>query len=186
MSEWTYFTATITIENRGELNPMFYLKKIETLQQKVESGEKTWDDIWDEYCDSCNTAPAWKQMIQHCFIPNEHKRDRIPDISIDISDIEDSFTIDIPPCPFRDATYPLGHINCSTRFYQNMSPDGTAITFSYEGEVEECLRRANIEKWVKNIRELFFIRSGVVVVRNDIYLASWNLGRVRDEEKEEG
>lgn len=180
MSEWTHFAATITIENRGELNPMFYLKRIKSFQQKVERGETTWDDIYLEHCDNCNTAPAWTQMIQHCFIPNEHSRDMIPNAMIYIDGLNEEYSIDNPECPFENDTFPLGHIKCCTRFYQNVSPDGRNITFSYEGDKEELMNLNEIELWVNHIEELFYIRSGVVAVRNEEIGVTkvWTLGSV--------
>lgn len=166
---------------------MFYLKRINTFQQNVKKGLTTWDDIYLEHCDNCNTAPAWTQMIQHCFIPNEHPRDMIPSVMLYIDGIdEEHLSINVPKCPFENFSFPLGHIKCCTRFYQNVSPDGKIITFSYEGDVDEEMNNDMIELWVNHIGELFHIRSGVVAVRNENICVTkvWTLGRVCGTEEE--
>lgn len=194
MGDWTHYTATITIENRGELKPMFFFKNFETFKKLVESGDCEWSDIEEEVIcnDSYRTAPCWGQFLYECFVPKVSAakyeidwHEKMPEAHLEYDGICADVAMHPVPCPFS-SSLPLEHQKASLRFFRNISPDGRFINFTYEGDEEGHISNEHIENWVKCIQECFAVRSGVVVVHRNWLMTSqiWTMGRVWGTEEE--
>lgn len=188
MSEWTHFSATVTIENSRELNPLPFLKMVDKFQQMVADGKCTWEDIDDTVAwnNGINTAMARCQFLQECFVPEvtlvkpevKYQND-MKNVIIDNGSTYVEITAHPVPCPFKTA-FPLEHHKCSVRFFKNISPDGNLITFTYEGDIEEWISDKDVDNWLNCMQEYFNVRSGVVGIhRNDGGETKfWSVGRI--------
>lgn len=196
MGNWTHFTATITIENRGDLKPLFFIKNIESYKKMIEAGDCEWHDIEEEMLcnDSFHTAPCWRQFLYECFVPKVDTvkydidwHEDMPKASFEYKGISADVAIHPVPCPFT-SSFPLEHHISGLRFYRNFSPDGRHINFTYEGDIEDFIDNEHVENWVKCIQECFDVRSGVIALHPNWIMKTyvWTLGRVwgTDEERE--
>lgn len=194
MGDWTHYTATITIENTGDLKPLFFIKGVSAFQKLVESGDCEWHDIEEEVVcnDSFRTAPCWQQFLYECFVPKVDTakyeydwHEKMPEASLEYKGISANIAMHPVPCPFT-SLFPLDHHTSCLRFYRSVSPDGRHINFTYEGDEEGHISDEHIENWVKCIQECFDVRSGVVVVHRNWMMTSqvWTMGRVWGTEEE--